>query len=407
MLSAGSKLGPYEIQAMLGAGGMGEVYRARDTRLDRSVAIKILPPHLSSSPDLKQRFEREARAISALSHPHICTLHDIGSQDNIDFLVMEYLEGETLADRLRRGPLSLDQITKAGSEIAEALDTAHRAGIIHRDLKPSNVMLAKSGAKLMDFGLAKPSAFRAAAGTSSAPLLSAAVTLTSPNPHASPLTTAGSILGTIQYMSPEQIEGRDADARSDIFAFGTVLYEMATGKRAFEGKSQLSIASAILEKEPEPLCSAQPKVPPALEDIVRICLAKNPEERYSSAHDISLQLRRATRITRPFAHGADPRRLRWLLVIAVTMVIAAIAVLAALTSRQSEPTLLSAQILPPSGLAFSLTGDQSAASALSPDGQFIVTGAGGHLWLRQTSTGLYTPPARHKRCCLSVLVAGQ
>jgi len=254
-LTSGAKLGPYEILSPLGAGGMGEVYRALDIRLERSVAIKVLPANLSSDPGLRQRLEREAKAVSALNHPHICTLHDIGSQDGVDFLVMELLEGETLADRLRRGPLPVEQIAKVGSEIADGLDAAHRAGIVHRDLKPSNIMLAKSGAKLMDFGLAKPAATSAAAGVSSAPMLSAALTMTSPSPQGSPLTTAGSIVGTIQYMSPEQIEGREADARSDIFAFGAILYEMATGRRAFEGKSQLSVASAILEKEPEPLSS--------------------------------------------------------------------------------------------------------------------------------------------------------
>jgi len=208
-LTSGTKLGPYEILSPLGAGGMGEVYRALDIQLERSVAIKVLPANLSSDPGLRQRLEREAKAVSTLNHPHICTLHDIGSQDGVDFLVMELLEGETLADRLRRGPLPLEQIAKVGSEIADGLDAAHRAGIVHRDLKPSNIMLAKSGAKLMDFGLAKPAATSAAAGVSSAPMLSAALTMTSPSPQGSPLTTAGSIVGTIQYMSPEQIEGRD------------------------------------------------------------------------------------------------------------------------------------------------------------------------------------------------------
>jgi eukaryotic-like serine/threonine-protein kinase len=226
-LPPGTKLGPYEIQCPVGAGGMGEVYRAKDTRLDRTIAIKILPTHLSDNPEFKQRFAREARTVSSLNHPHICHLYDVGSQDGIDYLVMEFLDGETLADRLRRGPLPFTELLKIGIEVAEALEIAHRAGIVHRDLKPGNIMLTKAGTKLMDFGLAKPTSL-GAAGSGSAPLLSAARTMSSPLPI-SPLTTAGSIVGTIQYMSLEQIEGKDADARSDIFAFGAALYEMAMG----------------------------------------------------------------------------------------------------------------------------------------------------------------------------------
>ena len=270
---------------------MGEVYRARDTRLGRDVAIKVLPPHLSSNPDLRARFEREARSVSSLQHPHICVLHDVGNQDGIEFLVMELLDGETLAARLQRGPLPLEQVLKVGAEIANALDKAHKQGIIHRDLKPGNIMLTKSGAKLMDFGLAKPTALSAAAaGSGTAPLLSAARTSEGPSPI-SPLTSAGSVVGTVQYMSPEQIEGKATDARSDIFAFGAVLYEMATGKRAFEGKSQLSVASAILEKDPAPVSSVQPTSPPALDFVVRTCLAKDPDARFQTAHDVELQLK--------------------------------------------------------------------------------------------------------------------
>src|SRR5271170_2042971 len=266
-LIAGSKLGPYEIQSPLGAGGMGEVYRAKDTRLGRTVAIKVLPSHLSSNTDLKQRFEREARAISSLNHPHICTLHDVGHQDGVDFLVMEYLEGETLAQRLKKGPLPLKETLKIGIEICEALDKAHRAGIIHRDLKPGNIMLTRNGAKLMDFGLAKAAVAGLASASSNTPLLSAAQTMSQASPL-SPLTTAGTLIGTIQYMAPEQIEGKEADARSDLFAFGAVLYEMLTGKRPFEGKSQISLASAILEKDPEPISTLQPLTPPAFEHVV-------------------------------------------------------------------------------------------------------------------------------------------
>ena len=261
-LTAGTKLGPYEIQSPLGAGGMGEVYRAMDTRLDRAVAIKVLASHLSSSPELKQRMEREARAISSLNHPNICHLYDIGSQDGTDYLVMEFLEGETLAERLRKGALPLSEILKIGIAVAEALAVAHRQGVVHRDLKPGNIMLTQGGAKLMDFGLAKPLGLQTTApGSGSAPSFTAVATLSGPNPL-SPLTTAGSIVGTIQYMSPEQIEGKEADARSDIFAFGAVLYETVTGRRPFTGKSQISLASSILEKDPEPI-SATIRIVPA------------------------------------------------------------------------------------------------------------------------------------------------
>ena len=289
-LISGTKLGPYEIQSLLGTGGMGEVYRARDTRLDRTVAVKVLASHLSSSPEFKQRMEREARAISSLNHPHICHLYDIGSQDGTDYLVMELLEGETLAERLRRGAMPLSEIFKIGIAVADALAFAHRQGIVHRDLKPGNIMLTQGGAKLMDFGLAKPLGLRnTAAGSGAAPSFTAAATLSGPSPL-TPLTTAGSIIGTIQYMSPEQIEGKEADARSDIFSFGAVIYEMATGKRAFQGKSHLSTASSILEKDPDPISTVQPLAPKALEHTVQTCLAKDPEDRFQDAHDLKLQL---------------------------------------------------------------------------------------------------------------------
>src|SRR5437763_6219131 len=256
-LSAGTKLGPYEVQSAAGAGGMGEVYRARDTRLNRQVAIKVLPSHLASSPDLKQRFEREAKAISALQHPHICVLHDVGQQDGVTFLVMEYLEGETLANRLQKGPLPLEQVLKIGIEIAGALEKAHRQGILHRDLKPGNIMLTPSGAKLMDFGLAKPAPapLGAAASSSRSPTtpFQPTMTLATLMSPTTPITEQGTIVGTFQYMAPEVLQGRDADARSDIFRFGCVLYEMVTGAPAFAGKSQISVLAAILEHEPEPL----------------------------------------------------------------------------------------------------------------------------------------------------------
>jgi eukaryotic-like serine/threonine-protein kinase len=275
---------------------MGEVYRARDTRLERTVAIKVLSTHLSDSPDLKQRFEREAKTISQLNHPNICTLYDVGHHDGTDYLVMEFVEGDSLAERLKHGPLPILELVKVGSEIVDALDRAHRAGIVHRDLKPANVMLTKTGAKLLDFGLAKPALMRAAAGSKSgnaaaAPLLSAAMTLVSPSPQPSPLTQQGTLVGTVQYMSPEQIQGMEADARSDIFAFGAVLYEMATGRRPFEGRSQIKVASAILEDEPQPVSAVLPTAPPALDRLIGTCLAKNPDERFQSALDVKIELR--------------------------------------------------------------------------------------------------------------------
>jgi eukaryotic-like serine/threonine-protein kinase len=278
-LAPGTHLGPYEITAPLGAGGMGEVYRARDTRLERTVALKILPAQFSSDPVRKQRFEREAKTISNLNHPHICVLYDVGHQDGMDYLVMECVEGETLAKRVEKGPLPLEQVMKYGAQIADALDKAHRSGVVHRDLKPGNIMLTSTGAKLLDFGLAKPTT-----------PLATSVTLTAAAQN-SPVTEQGTIVGTFQYMSPEQVEGKEVDGRSDIFSLGAVLYEMVTGNRAFEGKSQLSVASAILEKEPEPISAAKPMTPPALEHAVKKCLAKFPDERWQSVSDLASELK--------------------------------------------------------------------------------------------------------------------
>ena len=278
-LSAGTKLGPYEILSPLGAGGMGEVYKARDTRLERTVAVKVLPQHLSDSPEVRQRFEREAKTISQLSHPHICALYDVGSQDGTEYLVMELLEGETLSDRLAKGALSLEQTLRYGVEIADALDKAHRQGIVHRDLKPGNVMLTKSGVKLLDFGLAK--VFEPAARKG--PLTSL--------PTQAALTQEGTILGTFQYMAPEQLEGKDADPRTDIFAFGAVLYEMATGKKAFRASSQASLITAIMSSDPPAISTIQAMSPPALDRVVKTCLAKDPEDRWQSAGDVAKELR--------------------------------------------------------------------------------------------------------------------
>jgi eukaryotic-like serine/threonine-protein kinase len=277
-LATGSKLGPYQIQSPLGAGGMGEVYRARDTRLERTVAVKILPAQFSSDPVRKQRFEREAKTISSLNHPHICVLYDVGHQDGMDYLVMECVEGETLAERLEKGALPLEQVLKFGMQVADALDKAHRSGVVHRDLKPGNIMLTPTGAKLLDFGLAKPA------------VLVSGATLTALTPPP-PVTEEGMIVGTFQYMSPEQVEGKELDGRSDIFSLGAVLYEMVTGKRAFEGRSQLSVASAILEKEPEPISAAKPMTPPAMDHAIKKCLAKLLDERWQSASDLASELK--------------------------------------------------------------------------------------------------------------------
>jgi Tol biopolymer transport system component/predicted Ser/Thr protein kinase len=282
-IAAGARLGPYEILAPLGAGGMGEVYRARDTRLERTVAVKVLPEHLSENAELRQRFEREARTISQLSHPHICALYDVGNQDGVEFLVMEYLEGQTLAERLVRGPPPLEQVLRYGIEIADALDKAHRQGIVHRDLKPGNVMITKSGVKLLDFGLAK--AIAPTGRTSGASLTAL------PTQAGTDLTAEGTILGTFQYMAPEQLEGKETDGRTDIFALGAVLYEMATGRKAFWAATQASLIGAILHTEPQPISALEPMAPPALDRVVKTCLAKDPEDRWQSAGDVGKELK--------------------------------------------------------------------------------------------------------------------
>ena len=325
-LAPGAKLGPYEIVAPLGAGGMGEVYRARDTRLERTVALKILPAQFSSDPVRKQRFEREAKTISSLNHPHICVLHDVGHQDGVDYLVMECVEGETLTKRLEKGPLPFEQVLKYGAQTADALDKAHRAGIVHRDLKPGNIMLTSTGAKLLDFGLAKPAS----------PLTSAAM-LTAVTQN-SPVTEQGTIVGTFQYMSPEQVEGKELDGRSDIFSLGAVLYEMVTRQRAFEGKSQLSVASAILEKEPAPISSLKPMIPQALDRVIKKCLAKLPEERWQSASDLASELKwiaaTGTGISIALPHSVKKSRERLAWLIACVSVISLIVV--ALWSHNSK-----------------------------------------------------------------------
>jgi eukaryotic-like serine/threonine-protein kinase len=381
-LAAGTKLGPYEILSPLGAGGMGEVYRARDTRLDRFVAVKILPSHLSSDSTRKQRFEREAKTVSALNHPNICSLFDVGSQDGTDFLVMECIEGESLADRLARGALPVDQVLKIGPEIADALDKAHRSGVVHRDLKPGNIMLTKAGAKLLDFGLAKP----AVSGAGAVTLTDAAAS--------SPVTGEGMIVGTFQYMSPEQVEGKELDGRSDIFSLGAVLYEALTGQRAFQGKSQLSVASAILEKEPAPISAVRPLTPRSLDHVVRRCLAKDPDDRWQSARDLALELK-AVASTDPAPSSAtsplpplrnkNARELGAWAIAAVALLACFVLLLRA--THSSPPLPVFSSIVPPNGTAFEIEGDMGTQPALSPDGSSLIFGAGGELWMRSLRTG--------------------
>ncbi len=379
-LSAGTHLGPYEIVAPLGAGGMGEIYKAKDTRLNRTVAIKVLPPHVASNPELKQRFEREAKTLAALSHPHICPVFDIGYQDGIDFLVMEHLEGETLAARLTKGPLPVEQVLRHAIDIADALDKAHRKGVTHRDLKPGNIMLTKSGAKLLDFGLAKLKQ-----GTAPAAALSGLPT------GDDPITAEGTILGTLQYMSPEQVEGKETDARADIFAFGAVVYEMATGKRAFEGKSQASVMAKILEHDPPPISSLQPMTPPALDRVVTRCLAKDPDDRWQTARDLEVQLKWIAEgggqiAPRPLApaHGVPALGRRALILSLSTLLLGAgIAGVAIWFLKPAPPQQVSRfAITLPSGAQ--LGGGLSVEVVLSPDGSQLA-----YLTMRDGTRQLY------------------
>jgi serine/threonine protein kinase/Tol biopolymer transport system component len=381
MVAPGTRFGPYEVLSALGAGGMGEVYRARDTRLERTVAIKVLPPHLADDPERRARFEREARAASALNHPHICTLHDIGRQDGVDYLVLEYVDGETLADRLQKGPLPLEQALRVGAQLADALDKAHRAGIVHRDLKPGNVVLTKSGAKLLDFGLARVADGFAGPGT-----LSTAPT------RLRPLTEAGALLGTYQYMAPEQLEGQEADARTDIFALGSVLYEMVTGRRAFEGKSQASLIGAILKDEPPPISKLQPMTPPALDRLVRRCLAKDPDARWQSAADVAAELEWIAERGSPEAAPAATARSR--VRERLAWAAAGLLLLAVLYRgrdlpwrREAVPRATHSFLLAPEKTSFRLTGDDGAPVVLSPDGERAAFGADNRLWVYSLRTG--------------------
>ena len=347
-LPHGKRFGPYEILELIGVGGMGEVYRARDTRLDRAVAVKVLAARVSAWPKARARFEREARAISSLSHPHICAVYDVGHEDGIDYIVMEYLQGESLSRRLSRRGLRLDDALRHAVEIAGALASAHRAGIVHRDLKPANVMLTPSGAKLLDFGLAKlhPEERDLSSGTT-----------------AEPMTAEGLLVGTLPYMSPEQVEGKAADARSDIFSFGAMLHEMVTQQRAFEG-SQAHLIAAILSTEPPPPSRLQPRCPPELDHLVARCLAKSPEERWQSAQDLLLELKwvatRAPSIETPRKRSL--RVLGW----AAGALLAVVLVAAVLLRRSGEDALPNA-----SPRQVTTAPGWESAPALSPDGGLI------------------------------------
>ncbi len=359
-LAPGTRLGPYEINAPIGAGGMGEVYRARDTRLDRTVAIKVLPAHVANHPEARQRFEREARAVSSLNHPHICVLHDIGREGDIDFMVMEYLEGETLAARLGRGPLPLQQALRFATQVADALGQAHRQGVFHRDLKPANIMLTRTGAKLLDFGLAK---FQSPASPGDATLSLA-------------LTQKGTILGTFQYMAPEQIEGREVDGRTDIFSFGAVIYEMITGQKAFSGATHTSLVASILGTAPPPLEN------PSLDRVVRRCLAKDPDQRWQSAMDLGAEIQWAAA---PFPSSPHPllpsSRLPWLA--AAVVLLAGLPFVVAYFRRPASATVTRP-------VRFTLTAPEKSVfttpPAPSPDGSKLVLAAitegRRQLWLR-------------------------
>jgi serine/threonine protein kinase/WD40 repeat protein len=384
-VNAGTRFGPYEILSAAGAGGMGEVYRARDTRLDRTVAIKILPVHLADRADLRERFDREARTIAGLNHPHICTLYDVGHQDGTDYLVMEYLEGETLAQRLSKGLLPLDQVLRYAIEIADALDKAHRKGITHRDLKPGNIMLTKSGAKLLDFGLAKLRQDVApVTPLSQLPTMNDAI------------TAEGTMLGTLQYMAPEQVEGKEVDARTDIFAFGVVVYEMATGKKAFVGKSQASLMAKILETDPPPMASLTPMTPSALDHVVKRCMEKDPDERWQSAKDICEQLRWISESGSHVgvsAQAVPEQKSKMQLVWAAAAIAIVVAVIAAAafylrrTPPSAEKQAVRFTVGPPEKGSFTFGLASTSAMAVSPDGSKMVFlasagSSGTQLWVR-------------------------
>jgi WD40 repeat protein len=325
-LNPGTKLGPYEIQSSLGAGGMGEVYRARDTRLDRSVAVKVLPSTFSLDIDRLHRFEQEARCLGALNHPNLLAIYDVGSQDGVHYLVSELLEGETLRERLSEGPLLSRKVVDTGVQLAKGLAAAHEKGIVHRDLKPDNVFITKDGrVKILDFGLAKQGAVDS---------VETAATMTGPG------TQPGAVLGTVGYMSPEQVRGRIADQRSDIFSFGAILYEMVSGQRAFQGESSVETLNAIIKADPPDISTTNRNIPPALDRMIRRCLEKAPEERFQSASDLAFAIEAlsgsSTGVTaQGVASGSSPRR-RWLRPLAATGIILASVAVGALLMRLRE-----------------------------------------------------------------------
>ena len=393
-IAPGTRLGPYEIVAPLGAGGMGEVYRAKDTRLGRDVAIKVLPQHLSASPEVRARFEREAKTVSSLNHPNICTLFDVGrapgeaGSADTDYLVMELVDGETLAQRLEKGPLPAADVLKLGSQVADALDRAHRAGVIHRDLKPGNVMLTKSGAKLMDFGLARETGLVGATGSGSM-----LATMTHSPTAAGPLTGEGTIIGTFQYMAPEQLEGREADARSDLWALGCVLYEMATGRRAFEGKSQASLITSIMGSQPAPISQLAPMAPPGLDRAVKQCLAKDPDDRWQTAGDLRRELawlaEGGSQAGVPAPVAARRRsgaRLAWI-VATVAIVAAALLAWRVLGSRGPAREAIQTLIEAPADAKIS---GRHAELAMAPDGRSVAFEADNALWVRPLSADAAT-----------------
>jgi eukaryotic-like serine/threonine-protein kinase len=379
----GTRLGPYEIVSPVGAGGMGEVYKARDTRLDRSVAIKVLTSRLAGAGDPRARFEREAKAISALNHPHICTLHDVGHEGDSEYLVMEYLEGESLAQRLAKGRLPLDQVYRLGAQIADALDKAHKQGIVHRDLKPGNIMLTRSGVKLLDFGLAK---LRADAASSDSICTTFIAGASAPHDAGGPLTDRNVLIGTLPYMAPEQLDGKEADTRSDLWALGCVLYEMVAGKRAFAADGQASLMSSILTAEPQRVAEHQPLAPADLDHLIRACLAKDPEDRWQSAHDVMAELRWIAERSSGSGVAAlgpgPPRRLRRERAVAGAAVLLALGLAAALAlrPRAGGPEMTRFVVLSP------LDGDFAPGLAVSPDGRQLafVAGAQGRreIWVR-------------------------
>lgn len=397
-ITSGQTLQHYKIVEKIGAGGMGEVWKAEDTRLGRDVAIKVLPEGYADNEQFLARFEREAKAISSLNHPNICTLHDIGNEEGIRFLVMELMEGESLADRLKSGPLPVDQVLTFGTQIAAGLDAAHRQGIVHRDLKPDNVFLTPSGAKLLDFGLAKASTGLLASDGNLATMTSV------PTEH--PLTEAGTIMGTFQYMAPEQLEGMEADARTDIFALGAILYEMATGKPPFEGKGRASLIAAIIEREPAPISTVQPLTPPALERVTSVCLKKKPDERWQTAHDVKLNLDwiheggSVAGVPAPVAARRKSREKMWWAIAAVLLLAALSAGWIAVTRGQAlkDKRKIIASITAPEESRFQTFGSNIGALTLSPDGKWMTFVASSpdekrRLFLRPLNSGAAQPLA--------------